>query len=252
MDYQYILYEERGPVAIITFNRPDKRNAWNVPILRETIAAIQRANASEAVRAIVITGSGASYCAGMDFKAPPEPPDASGRPPTTASLTMGREEHDWLRLLAESKPNIVAVNGPAVGIGVTHILAADVRIAARSATFGFPFLRLGVMPEVGCSALLPRLVGFGRALDICLRSATLDAEEALRIGLVTAVHPDAELLDAALALAGQFAAYPPLQVRLTRRMFYENAGKGRSEEIFATENAAFVEMFKANRKPRPT
>jgi len=251
MDYQFIEYETHGPVALIAYNRPDKRNAWNVPIIRETIEAFKRADADEAIRAIVLTGNGPAYCAGADIKAPPEPPDENGRRPHPATLTMGQGDHNWLQLLATSKPNVIAVNGPAIGIGVTHILAADIRIAAESATFSFPFLRLGAMPECGCTGLLPRLVGYGRALDLCLKSAKIDAREAERIGLVTGIYPDADLRREAIALATQIAAYPPLQVKITRRMFQENAEEDSLDAILRRENTGFVEMMRTLKKEKP-
>jgi 2-(1,2-epoxy-1,2-dihydrophenyl)acetyl-CoA isomerase len=249
--YEFVECQQHGAVALIAYNRPDKRNAWNVPIIRETIDAFKRANADDSVRAIVLTGNGPAYCAGADIKAPPEPPDENGRRPHPATLTMGKGDHNWLRLMADSKPNIIAVNGPAVGIGVTHILAADVRIAAESATFAFPFLRLGAMPECGATGLLPRLVGYGRALNLCLQSATINAQEAERIGLVSSVHPDAGLREAAITMAAKFAAYPPLQVKLTRKMFQENAEEDNPDEILRRENTAFMEMLRTLKRDKP-
>jgi len=248
MAYQTILYEEDGPVAVITYNRPEKRHALNVKLMQETMSAIREANAAEHIRAIVVTATGPVFCSGVDFKAPPEPKDENGRSPTPATITMAQDENNWLKLLQSSKPNIVAVNGPAIGMGVTHILGADIRIASESATFAFPFLRLGAMPEVGCSALLPQLVGYGRAFDLCFRSATIDAREALRIGLVTGVHPDSGLREAALGLARQIAGYPALQAKLTKRMLVENAMEREANEIMRRESTAFVEMFRALKK----
>ena len=114
--------EERGKVALISFNRPDSRNAWNVALVRELMAAVRQANASEAVGAIVLTGEGSVYCAGADIKAPPEPKDENGRRPNPSTLTMGQGDANWLKLLLESKPVIVALNGPAVGLGATLVL----------------------------------------------------------------------------------------------------------------------------------
>ena len=250
MAYTAITYEEQGAVAVITYNRPEKRNAINVALMREAMAAVRQANAAEQVRAILITANGPVFSAGIDFKAPPEPKDEAGRSPTPASIAMGQDDSNWLMLLEQSKPSIVAVHGGAIGMGLTHILGVDMRIAAASATFAFPFLRLGAMPEYGCSALLPRLVGYGRAFDLCLRSATIDAQEALRIGLVTSIHPDAELRAAALEIANKIAAYPPLQMKLTKKMFVENALEPDANAIMRRESGAFVEMFKALRKTK--
>jgi enoyl-CoA hydratase/carnithine racemase len=250
-DSQLLHYVRSGRVAVISYDRPARRNAWSVACVQMTIEAIQRANADPAVGAIVLTAEGATFCAGADLKDAPQYDAGTGRRLTPATFTMGRGERNWITFLAQSKPVIVAVNGPAVGIGATHILAADIRIAAESASFSFPFLRLGAMPECGSTALLPRLVGAGRAMDLLLRAATVSAREALHMGLVTAVHPDDQLRAAALALAEQIASLPPLQVALTRRMLRENAGADDADAIMRTENNAFIEMLQALKKDKP-
>jgi 2-(1,2-epoxy-1,2-dihydrophenyl)acetyl-CoA isomerase len=243
--------ERIGRVALISYDRPARRNAWSVVLVQETIAAITRANADPEVGAILLTAQGAVFCSGADLKEAPEYDAETGRRLTPATFTMGRGERNWITFLAQSKPVIAAVNGPAVGIGATHILAADMRIAAESASFSFPFLRLGAMPECGSTALLPRLVGTGRAVDLLLRGATVSASEALNIGLVTAVHPDEQLRAAAIALAQQIAALPSLQVGLTKRMLFGNAGAVDADAIMQTENAAFVELLQALKKAKP-
>jgi len=121
-----VLTQRIGRVALIAYNRPERRNAWNVTCLRETIAAIRAANADDAVGAIVLTGEGSSYCAGADLKSEPEHDPATGRPLTPGTFTMGSGEDNWIKLLAASKPVVAAINGPAVGIGATHPLAADI------------------------------------------------------------------------------------------------------------------------------
>ena len=246
-----VRYEREGPVAVITHDRPERRNAWSVDSVRATVAAILRANADPDVGAIVLTGAGTTYCAGADLKAEPEYEPDSGRRLTPATFTMGRDDHNWIALLQRSKPVIVAVNGPATGIGATHTLAADIRLAATSASFSFPFLALGAMPECGSTALLPRLVGAGRALDIILRSATISAMEALHIGLVTAIHPDGTLLARAVELGEAIAGLPHLQVKLTKRMFSENARAQDADTIMQNENAAFIELLKNLKREKP-
>ena len=246
-----VRYERSGGVAVITHDRPARRNAWSVASVRATVAAIKQANAEPDIGAIVLTGAGTTYCAGADLKAEPEYDPDTGRRLTPATFTMGRDDRNWIALLARSKPVIVAVNGPATGIGATHTLAADIRLAATSASFSFPFLALGAMPECGSTALLPRLIGAGRALDIVLRSATVTAMEALHIGLVTAIHPDATLLGKAVELAERIAGLPPLQVRLTKRMFSANAVAQDADAIMQNENAAFVELLKNLKREKP-
>jgi enoyl-CoA hydratase/carnithine racemase len=246
-----IRYGSCGRVAIISYDRPSERNAWSIACVRATHAAIQRANADAGIGSIVLTGEGTIFCAGADLKEERQYDIKTGHRLTPATFTMGRDERNWIAFLNQSKPVIVAVNGPAVGIGATHVLAADIRIAAESASFAFPFLRLGAMPECGSSGLLPRLVGAGRALDLILRNAVVSAQEALQIGLVTAVHHDSELRLAALALAQQIAELPPLQVKLTKRMFLENAGATHSDAIMQHENRAFVELLQNLKREKP-
>lgn len=245
MSYETILYEERDGVAVITFNRPDKRNALNVPLVRETMDATRKANASDAVGAILIQANGTVFSAGVDFKAPPEPKGENGRSPTPATISMGQDEGNWLKLLQESKPSVVAVNGAAIGMGATFILGADIRVMGESGSFSFPFLKLKAMPEIGGSAMLTRLVGYGRAMDIVLRSAVLDAQESVRVGLATSIYPDASLREEAMKIAIQIAGYPPLQRRLTKKMLVDNAVEGDANMIMRREGTAFIEMFKA-------
>jgi 2-(1,2-epoxy-1,2-dihydrophenyl)acetyl-CoA isomerase len=246
-----VRYALRGRVAVITHDRPEQRNAWSVDSVRATVAGIQRANTDDDVGAIVLTGAGNTYCAGADLKAEPQYDPDTGRRLTPAAFTMGPGDDNWITLLAQSKPVIVAVNGPATGIGATHTLAADIRVAASSASFSFPFLELGAMPECGSTALLPRLVGAGRAMDLILRAATLTAMEALDIGLVTAIYPDEALLERAVDLAEHIACLPALQVKLTKRMFGANACAQDADTVMHNESQAFVEMLKTLKREKP-
>lgn len=250
MDYSTLSYRLRGPVAVITYDRQERRNAWNVPMYREAVHAIERANADDGVGAIVLTHAGPVFCSGADFKAAPEPPDpVTGKSPNVATLSMA-EGDSWLHLLARSKPVVGAVNGAAIGLGVTQLLGLDMRICGESSTFAFPFLELGVMPELGCTALLSRLVGYGRALDICLTAATLDAAEAERIGLVSRAVPDDAVLDTAIDCASRIAAHPSLQVRLTRALLRDNAAEPDIDAVLRRERAAFETMFRAAKGAR--
>lgn len=249
MQFAAIRYETRGAAALISYDRQERRNAWDLAMYREIVAAIEQANADPDVGAIVITNEGAVFCAGADYKAKPEPPDpVTGRAPNLASAAMAPDT-GWLHLLARSKPTIAAVRGLATGLGVTHILPFDLRIAGHSARFAFPFLKLGTMPELGSTALLPRLVGTGRALQLCLTSADIDAAEAERIGLIGAVCDDVEVLDRALELAAQIATYPALQLGLTRQLFADNAAERDLNTLLRRESEAFVTVIKARRTP---
>jgi 2-(1,2-epoxy-1,2-dihydrophenyl)acetyl-CoA isomerase len=182
------------------------------------------------------------------MKAPPEPRDpVTGRVVNVATLSMAQDD-SWLHLMSRSKPVIAAVQGAAVGLGVTQILCADIRVGSRSSSYSFPFVSLGLMPELGATALLPRLVGYGRAVDLCLSAAKIDAEEALRIGLITRVFADDSFLDDVLRLASQIAAYPPLQLRLTKQMFDANATVSDKNVFLQTEVDAFLTMLRAQKK----
>ncbi|WP_414900281.1 enoyl-CoA hydratase/isomerase family protein [Sphingomonas flavalba] len=245
-----VSYERRGGVALVTYRRPERRNAWSIAAVRATIAAIERANTDDRIGAIVLTGLGAVFCAGTDLKEPPVRDPQTGRRITPADFTMGSGDRNWIGLLTRSKPLVVAINGPAVGIGATQTLAADIRLAADTASFSFPFLSLGAMPECGSTALLPRLIGLSRATDILLRGATVSAEEARQIGLVSATFPADRLLPEALALAERIAALPALQLRITKRMLHENAGNHDADRIMRVESDGFIELLKAAKRDR--
>jgi 2-(1,2-epoxy-1,2-dihydrophenyl)acetyl-CoA isomerase len=249
--YSTIRSERVGGVQLIVYNQPERRNAWSVACVRETIAAIKAANVDDQVGAIVLTGEGSSYCAGADLKGAPEYHPQTGRRLTPATYTMGSGEDNWIEFIAGSKPVVAAINGPAIGIGATHPLACDIRVIAESAHFSFPFLRLGAMPECGSSALLPRLIGIGRATDVLLRSAAISAEEALAWGLVTRVFPDAELREGAIAIAQQLADVKSLQMKLTKQMLADNAQCADAEKIMLTESRLFVQMLKALKQEKP-
>jgi enoyl-CoA hydratase/carnithine racemase len=250
--FEMLRYEERGNVAVITYDRQERRNAWSVPMYRETVAAVGRANSADAIGAIVITNAGPVFCAGRDVKAPPEPRDpVTGRVVNIATLSMAQDQ-SWLHLMSRSKPVVAAVQGAAVGLGVTQILAADIRVGSRSSTYAFPFVSLGLMPELGATALLPRLVGYGRAVDLCLTAAKIDAAEAERIGLITRIFPDESFVDDVVGLASQIAGFPQLQLRLTKELFDANATVADKNAFLQREVDAFVTMFRARKAAAPT
>jgi enoyl-CoA hydratase/carnithine racemase len=250
VDFQTIRYDQRGKVALITYNRQERRNAWNVPMYREIVAAIEAANADDAVGAIVITNDGPVFCSGVDFKATPEEKDpVTGLRPNVATLSMAPDD-SWIHLIARSKPVICAINGAAIGAGITQILAADIRVGSRSSTYAFPFTSLGLMPEIGATALLPQLVGLGRAMDICLTAAKLDATEAERIGLITRIFDDATVVDDAVALAEKLAGYPAFTLMKTKALVYANAAEADVNTYLGRETEAFVELYRVNKAAR--
>lgn len=243
-------YEEQRNVAIITYDRPDCRNAINNQTYLELVAAVEQANASDTIGAIVLTHKGPVFCSGIDLKAPPEEKDpVSGIRPTVASLGMANDT-SWVHLMKRSKPTIAALNGAAIGLGATHVLAVDIRIGNRAASFSFPFLTRGSIPEFGFSALLPQIVGFGAAIDMCLTAAKLDAETSLARGLLTRLTEAEDALPEAISLASEIGKHSLLQTSLTRQLIYDNAGESDWNTIMTREREAFIRLFRANRAAR--
>jgi enoyl-CoA hydratase/carnithine racemase len=224
MDFEQITTELTDHVLTITLNRPDRLNAWTRTMFGELMQALDQADADDEVRALIITGAGRAFCAGADLerggetfaKREHEDPDSIPRD-NGGQLT--------LRIFDLSKPVIAAINGPAVGIGATMTLPMDVRLAAEDARIGFVFARRGIVPEACSSWFLPRVVGISRALEWVATGRVFDAREALEGGLVRSLHPKAELLEAAGALAREIAENAaPVSVALARRMLWTMLG----------------------------
>jgi 2-(1,2-epoxy-1,2-dihydrophenyl)acetyl-CoA isomerase len=207
--YRNLLYEVADGVATFTLNRPEKLNAYTVAMGDEVVDAFARARADDAVRAVILTGAGRGFCAGVDL-------DALRAHQSGAAGADSRRlgEEDFLRvlpleLLAYPKPVIAAVNGAAIGVGVTMLLPCDLRLAADTASFGLTFAKLGLLPGLGSTHLLPRLVGMAKALELVLTARVIPAAEAAQIGLVNRVVPAAALRDEAHALARAIAEIRP-------------------------------------------
>src|SRR3954471_9183966 len=213
MSYTTIESAIQGRVAVITLNRPDRLNAWTPGMASELATAITEANDDDAVGAIVLTGAGRGFCAGADmdetFRTRLEGTDPGG---TTAEGSGGMPaEVDWVGLLRDSKPLIAAVNGAAVGIGMTMILPFDVIIASDKARFGMLFIKVGLVPELASTHLLVQRMGFGRASEMCLSGRLWSAEEAMAGGLLERVFAPDTLMNEALDLASTMAANPAPQ-----------------------------------------
>ena len=220
MTYEQIRYEARDGVLTITLDRPDRLNAFTVRMSQELIDAFDHADTDDEVRAVVLTGAGRGFCAGADL----------GAGGTTFSYSGDGVHRDHgglvsLRIFESLKPVIVAVNGPAVGVGVTMTLPADVRLASTAARFGLVFARRGIVPEAASSWFLPRLVGISRALEWVATGRVFDAQEAREGGLVRSVHEPEDLLPAAYALAREIADNTaPVSVALARQMMWRMLG----------------------------
>ena len=223
MEFETILYDVKDGVLTITLNRPDRLNAFTKFMRNDLIDAVDAAEADDNVRAIVFTGAGRGYCAGADL----------GRGGDTFNHAKRDESEErypgrdgggtlTLRLFECRKPLIAAINGPAVGIGITMTLPMDLRLASTNAKFGFVFTRRAIVPEAASSWFLPRLVGPGQALEWMLSGRVFDAEEALAGGLLRSLHAPEELLPAANALAREFADNTaPVSVAMTRQMIWK-------------------------------
>ncbi|PSR63359.1 enoyl-CoA hydratase [Nocardia nova] len=219
-DMADIRWEISDSIATITLDRPQQLNAFTTAMGEELIAALDDFDRDDRVRAIIVTGAGRAFCAGADLSAGAETFAAE----TTDTFRDGGGEVA-LRMFESQKPIIAAVNGPAVGVGITMTLAADFRLAADTARIGFVFNRRGIVPESCSSWFLPRLVPMQTALDWVYSGRLVEADEALDAGLFYALHPVADLLDQARALARRLTEHSaPVSVALSRQMLWRGLG----------------------------
>jgi enoyl-CoA hydratase/carnithine racemase len=236
--FRAISYDVADRIATITLNRPDKLNAFTNTMMNELIAAFDRADADDGVRAVIVTGAGRAFCAGADLSAGAET-FSDGQLSTKSDSEFRRDGGGTvtLRMFASNKPIIGAINGPAVGVGATMILPMDMRLASDQARFGFVFTRRGIVPEACSSWFLPRVVGIAQAQEWTLTGRIFDANEALRCGLVRSVHPADELLSAARELAAEIANNTaPVAVALARQMMWRMMGAAHPMEAHRVDS----------------
>ena len=236
MAYEQILADVKDSILTITLNRPEKLNAFTGKMMYELIESFELASKDDDVRAIVVTGAGRAFCAGADLSSGADTFDRDARRGPVRRLADGRVDYSdpnardgggqvTLRIFKCLKPVIAAVNGPAVGIGVTMQLAMDIRIASVDARFGFVFSQRGIVPEAASSWFLPRIVGISQALEWCYTGRVFPAQEALAGRLVSKVVPADELLPAARALGREIAAKTaPVSIALIRQMMWRMLG----------------------------
>ncbi|HVB93521.1 MAG TPA: crotonase/enoyl-CoA hydratase family protein [Acidimicrobiales bacterium] len=226
-DYRSIRLEVDvdGAVATITLDRPDRLNAFTNTMRHELIDAFDRTDADDGVRAVVVTGSGRGFCAGADLQGGDRTFDY------VAAAEDGSIPRDGggtvvLRIFDSLKPVIAAINGPAVGVGITMTLPMDIRLASVDARIGFVFNRRGLVPEAASSWFLPRLVGISQAMEWVATGRVFDAEEAHRGGLVRSLHAPDSLLDAAYTLAAEIAQNTsPVSVAMSRQLMWHMLGE---------------------------
>jgi len=254
-DYQTIKVDIDDGIMTLTLHRPEKMNAFTSEMMQEMIAAFDRADADDSVRAVIVTGSGdKAFCAGADLSAGGATFDYAKRGDRDENASAVKSDgsvdlsHEGardgggrvtLRIFNCKKPVIGAINGAAVGIGVTMQLPMDIRIASSTARFGFVFARRGIVPEAASSWFLPRLVGISQALEWCYSGRVFGAEEALKGGLIRSIHAPEDLLPAARALAKELTAdSAPVSVALTRQMMWRMLGAAHPMEAHKLDSRA--------------
>ena len=234
-----VLVDKPNPqVRLLTLNRPDRLNAMSHELVADLHAALDEAAADTGCRAIVLTGAGRGFCAGLDLKGSGAPPglDGLGR----AQTGMKSQQHIASltpHFRSTPQPIIAAVNGPAAGGGLALALASDIRVASESARFNVAFVRIGLSGcDIGVSWLLPRLIGASKAFELMLTGRFVGAEEAERIGLVSKVVPDGEVVDAAVEIADAIAANSPFGVQMTKEVMWSNLEIGSLQAAIDLEN----------------
>jgi enoyl-CoA hydratase/carnithine racemase len=249
MSYQDILCEAAGPILTITLNRPEKLNAYTAVMGAELADAFGKADADDAIRAIIVTGAGRGFCAGADISAGADAFDARGGKSASfgaaaASGQARRPGGGFIEAMFNcKKPSICAINGAAVGVGVTLTLPMDIRICAEGARFGFVFARRGLVPEAGSAWFLPKLVGLSQALRWCLTGRLINAEEALNGQLVSEVVPPEALLDRAREIASEIAEETSaVSVALTRQMLWRFAGAPDPWELLKVDGLMAMQL----------
>ncbi len=201
MGYQYILFEKSEGIATITLNRPEVLNAYIPEMGDEVVQAFSEVRDDDDVRVVILTGAGRAFCAGLDLKRQRDVREKQQRGEPVPDMGGAFVRDMPLELTRFPKPVIVAINGHAIGVGVTMALPCDIRIAAEDAQIGMPFTKLGMLPGLGSAHLLPKLVGLGKAMELVLTSRIIDGKEAERIGLVNKAVPLDRVLDEARAIA---------------------------------------------------
>jgi enoyl-CoA hydratase/carnithine racemase len=243
MDFQDIVYEVSDGIATITLNRPDKMNAFTGRMMHEIISALDATDADDSVKVVIFTGAGRAYCAGADLSSGGDT-FAKGGSDVQTKQGVPRDGGGLvaLRIFESLKPVIGAINGAAVGVGVTMTLPMDIRIASDNAKFGFVFAKRGIVPEACSSYFLPRIVGIQRATEWVFTGRVFTADEALDGGLVRSVHAADDLLGVARGIAREIADNTaPVSVALSRRMLWRMLGATHPMEAHRVDSRGIME-----------
>lgn len=243
MEYTQIIYEVTDHVATVTLNRPEQLNAFTGLMMRELIHAFDTVDADDDVRVVIVTGAGRGFCAGADLSSGGETFSKGGSDEIPADVGIPRDGGGLvsLRIFECTKPVIGAINGAAVGVGVTMTLPMDIRLASEHAKFGFVFARRGIVPEACSSYFLPRLVGISQATEWCYTGRVFPASEALSGGLVRSVHSADDLLPTARAIAAEIVENTaPVSVALTRQMLWRMLGASHPMEAHRVDSRGIM------------
>ena len=245
--YKELLTSQHGDTFVISLNRPKKLNAFTKTMQDELIKAFDYTDENDDIKSVVITGKGRAYCAGADLVDGPNTFNYSEE----GNRLSNDDNRDGgglvaLRIFRSKKPVIGAINGDAVGVGATMTLPMDIRIASKSARFGFVFSRRGAVPEACSSWFLPRIVGISKALDWCYTGKVFNSQEALKYGLVSDVLPDDKLIDRALEIGTSYSAKTSaVSVSLARRMMWNMLAATHPEEAHILDSMAMERMGKS-------
>ena len=243
MAYSTLLYDLKDGILTLTLHRPEALNAFTRDMMNEMIDALDRADADDNVRAIIVTGSGRAFCAGADLSGGGSTFNADARADRPSGLQRDGGGILTLRIYECKKPMIAAVNGAAVGVGVTMQLPMDIRIASDNAKFGFVFARRGIVPEACSSYFLPRVVGISQALEWCYSGRVFNAEEALRGGLVRSIHAKDDLLGVANTIAREIADNTSaVSVTMIRHMMWRMLGADHPMEAHKVDSRGIYHL----------
>ena len=239
-DYQHILYEPRGAVALITLNRPEKLNAWTQIMEDEVIDAVKTASADPAIGCLVVTGAGRGFCAGADISGWDRGLRAEA-PKRRSKMLLEGGSPEVPITLTHGKPIIAAVNGVSVGVGLTMTMSCDIRIASTEARFSARFVKVGLTPECGSSRYLPLVAGLPNALYLTLTGRIIDADEALQRRLVDRIVPPDQLMPEAMKLAEEIAANPHEATWAAKRLLHANAVETDLRKVVTLESYSIRE-----------
>jgi enoyl-CoA hydratase/carnithine racemase len=230
MTYKALTLEREGPIAIVTLNRPDAGNSFDMNMMVEIDDVIKRVGGDRDIRAVILTGAGKYFSTGIDLSLFVAPERHAAKEGSSEDVFPDEDDQTYgkgtpigavIRIKNMPKPVIAAVNGPAAGLGFSLALACDIIVASDQARFGMIFVKRGIVPDTGGSFILPRVVGLPKACELTLTGDTIDAAEAYRIGIASKLVPHDDLMNVAEELAGRIAKNPPLAVGLAKSQLYQ-------------------------------